>query len=76
MIGPDVDILLVDRTAHRDGPMESEGAAPRHDTCVVADIPDTRNHKLSMCVSDHSLQTEGSQRHACTHMHVCMLACK
>ena len=42
IIGSDVDILLVDRAAHRDDPMEGEGAAPVHDTGVVVDIPDMR----------------------------------
>ena len=46
MIRPDVDIRLVDRAIHRNGPMESEAAAPPKHTAVVADIPGTRNHKL------------------------------
>ena len=44
MIGPDMDILLVDCATQHDSPMESEAAAPPKHTAVVADIPDTRKY--------------------------------
>ena len=47
IIGSDVDILLMDRAAHRDGPMEGEGAAPGRDIGMAADMPGMRNRKLS-----------------------------
>ena len=67
MIGSDVDILLVDRTAHRDGPMEGERAAPVHDTGVIVDIPDMHNHKVS-CVRTMKLMVH--QRHTCVHINL------
>ena len=39
MVGPDVDILLVDRATHRDGPVESECAALCQSKTRVASVP-------------------------------------
>ena len=65
-----MDILLVDRATHRDGPMETEGAVPVHDTGVVADMPDMRNHKLSR-VRTMKL-TVGRRSETCKRVHTCV----
>ena len=46
VIGPDLDIRLVDSTTHRHGPMKSEAAPPSQHNVVVADIPEMRRYEM------------------------------
>ena len=70
IIGSDVDILLMDRAAHRDGPVVGEGAAPGHDIGVVADMPGMRNRKLSRVRTMKLMVRRPSE--TCKRVHTCV----